>query len=134
MPTLKGLHVCEMYRILHCQGCQYLAPVSSMGYCKYMLETGIRRPNPPMIEKCAVKAVDVSQADIDEVARETVERYNDFYNRRTKENELPFWDVKTAEKMFREGYTFSQIAEVVGVTRQRIGKYAKKHSWIREAF
>lgn len=134
MPTLKGFHVCEMMRILHCQGCQYLAPVSGMGYCKYMLDTDLRRPNPPMIERCAVKDIDVPQEEIDEVVSTTIERYNTFYNRKTKENEVPFWDVKTAERMFHEGCTFSQIAEVVGVTRQRIGKYAKKHSWIRDAF
>ena len=128
MPVLVGLHTDEMRRILHCQGCKYLGRVSSNGYCKYYLETDIRRPNPFGIENCSVKELDASKAEVEEIVKKTLARSKNCFS-----TNVAKWDVKTAKKLFDDGYQFSKIAEYIGVPRRYVVQYAHKHGWTKEA-
>lgn len=127
MPILTGFHAKEMLRIVHCQGCVYLGEVSSCGYCKYYLETDIRRPNKFGVENCAVKILDVKPAKVEEIVKKTLNGEAE----RKKANEVK-WDVKTAKQLFDQGMALSKIAECIGVSRQRVVQYAYKHGWRKD--
>ncbi len=124
MPILTGFQLNEMYRIVNCQGCQYLSSVSSNGYCKYYLDTGIRRPNEFGVENCAVKILDVKQSKVDEIVKKTLDRVA----KQGKSNTAK-WDVVTAKKLFDQGMSFAKISEYIGVPRRYVVQYAHKHGW-----
>lgn len=124
-----GVHPVELMRIRNCQGCKYLGAVSANGYCKYYLETGIRRPNKFGIENCSVKIIEDSQEQIEQIMKKTLDLHEKSEASKTKN--APAWDVKLAKKMFDDGKSFQEIADAVCRKKSIVVNYAYKHKWGR---
>lgn len=124
---LSGLHNNEMLRIMHCQGCKFLGKASTFGYCKYYLETDMRRPNKGGIKDCKVRVLEDSQKKVDEVVKKTLKRQKDIAA--MKESQMAKWDTQKAKELYFKGFTYKEIALAVGVTKDAVSSYASLHGW-----
>lgn len=140
----------EAKRMRHCRGCVYMGACGDHACCNYFLTTGIRRPS-KFGQPCPVKKVRPGYTPPKGWAEyvERMDREEEEERRKAEEKERleaerkkhgvkeqkkirgpkPNWDRDYAFMLYCKGYYLFEIAEICGVTHEKINNASSKYGW-----
>lgn len=122
----------EAERMRHCCGCQWLKQCGANLYCSHLLDTDERRGCPPG-SSCAKKQTPPGwkyPKGYAEWCAELDKKYGRS-NEKAKEKQIPIeWTV--AQELYEAHYATSEIAEITGLSPNRIRERACYHNWKKE--
>lgn len=151
----KKLCSTERRRCRHCRGCIYFDVVSTCGCCNYYLLTGKRRPSKFAAPDCKARTYKpgyvvpeyhiryCQRVDEEEAIKQqngvgkkspkhlnSLEQCEEAHREALKRpGRKPTWDVGYGLWLYRLGYYYFEIADIVNTTQDKIAAYASDHHW-----